>query len=83
MNLSKGRDFTKAREALKLHKHKHRERNIFEWQEQKTNIHFKMHHYAFLGMRGESEGELLLGPPSFPPSAPWLGQSHKLHLLLT
>lgn len=42
MNLSKERDFTKAKEALKLHNH--RERNIFEQQEQKTNIHFKMHH---------------------------------------
>lgn len=40
-----------------------------------------MHHYAFLDMGGESEGEHLLGPPSFPPSASCLGQSHKPHLL--
>lgn len=76
MNLSKGRDFTTAKGALKLHKH--REINIFE---QKTSIHFQMHHYAFLGMGGESEGEFLLGLLSFPPLAPWLGQNHKPHLL--
>lgn len=45
------------------------------------NISSKMHHYAFLDMGGESEGEDLLGPPSFPPSASCLGPSHKPHLL--
>lgn len=54
MNLSKKRDITKAKEALKLHKHK--DWHISAWQEQKTNINFKMHHYAFLGMGGENEG---------------------------
>lgn len=40
-----------------------------------------MHHYAFLDMGGESEGEHLLSPPSFPLLASCLGQSHKPHLL--
>lgn len=40
-----------------------------------------MHHYAFLNMGGESEGEHLLGPCLFPPLASCLGQSHRLHLL--
>lgn len=40
-----------------------------------------MHHYAFLDIGGEREGEHLLSPPSFPPLASCLGQSHKPHLL--
>lgn len=80
MNLREGRDFTEALGALKLHKHG---MNIFEEWELKMYIYFKKRNYAFLGTGGESEGKSFLGPPSFPPLAPWHGQSHKPHLHFT